>query len=177
MLVSALNERLDRMDVGHARKVFVDGFLSTRTGFQMELPLVPLGELYGGRLENWLRKSGVDVQLTSGIRMVDLDDDASMRGVVLRTGQRIVADFVILAVSFDRAPSLLPEAARSRLPALEAASARSSRLRSPEFISGLTARSARWTTWRRPVGSSSGCSITRPSRDDRQQAPCHRRAP
>ncbi|MGO9600905.1 MAG: hydroxysqualene dehydroxylase HpnE [Isosphaeraceae bacterium] len=121
VLVSALNERIDRMDVGHARKVFVDGFLSTRTGFQMELPLVPLGELYGGRLESWLRKSGVDVQLTSGIRMVDLDDDASMRGVVLRTGQRIVADFVILAVSFDRAPSLLPEAARSRLPALEGA--------------------------------------------------------
>ena len=47
VLVSALNERLDQMDVGHARKVFLDGFLRNRTGFQLELPLVPLGELYG----------------------------------------------------------------------------------------------------------------------------------
>ena len=51
VLVSALNERLDRMDVGHARKVFLDGFLRNRSGFQLELPLVPLGELYGRRLE------------------------------------------------------------------------------------------------------------------------------
>src|SRR5262249_33039997 len=35
VLVSALNERLDQMDVGHARKVFLDGFLRNRTGFQL----------------------------------------------------------------------------------------------------------------------------------------------
>ena len=133
------------MDVGHARKVFVDGFLSTRTGFQMELPLVPLGELYGARLESWLRTSGVDVQLTSGIRMVDSDEDATTRGVVLRTGERTLADFVIVAVSFDRVPSLLPEAARSRCRHSRESSG-SSRLRLLEFISGLTAQSARWTT-------------------------------
>jgi squalene-associated FAD-dependent desaturase len=118
VLVSALNERLDRMDVGHARKVFVDGFLSTRAGFQMELPLVPLGELYGGRLESWLSDQGVEVLLKSGIQTVDLDDDGTLRGVVLRTSQRMDADFVIFAVSFDRAPSLLPEAAKSRIPEL-----------------------------------------------------------
>ena len=50
VLVSALNERLDQMDVGHARKVFLDGFLRNRTGFQPEYP-VPLGELYGAGLE------------------------------------------------------------------------------------------------------------------------------
>ncbi len=60
VLVSTLNEQLDQMDFGHARKVFVDAFLSTRTGFQIELPLVPLGELYGSRLEEWLREHEVD---------------------------------------------------------------------------------------------------------------------
>src|SRR5262249_10190074 len=30
VLVSALNERLDQMDVGHARKVFLDAFLRNR---------------------------------------------------------------------------------------------------------------------------------------------------
>ena len=57
VLVSALNERLDQMDVGHARKVFLDGFLRNRTGFQLELPLVPLGELYGTRLEELAARS------------------------------------------------------------------------------------------------------------------------
>ncbi len=57
VLVSALNERLDQMDVGHARKVFLDGFLRNRTGFQLELPLVPLGELYGTRLEALVGRS------------------------------------------------------------------------------------------------------------------------
>ncbi len=75
------------MDVGHARKVFVDGFLSTRTGFQMELPLVPLGELYGSRLENWLRGHGVEVRLTTGVRAIDVRRGWHPAGVVLRTGE------------------------------------------------------------------------------------------
>jgi squalene-associated FAD-dependent desaturase len=121
VLVSALNERLDQMDVGHARKVFVDGFLSHRNGFEMELPLVPLGELYGSRLESWLRDHAVDVCLTTGVRLVDFDDDGGLRGVVLRTGESIAADFVVAAVSFDRAPSLFPETMVERIPGLKAA--------------------------------------------------------
>src|SRR5262249_54449507 len=80
VLVSALNERLDQMDVGHARKVFVDGFLRNRTGYRPELPLVALGELYGTRLERWLREHGVDVRLTTGARAVQLDDEGTVRG-------------------------------------------------------------------------------------------------
>src|SRR5207237_460966 len=59
VLVSALNERLEQMDVGHARKVFIDGFLRNRDGYRMEIPLVPLGELYGSRLEAWLGERDV----------------------------------------------------------------------------------------------------------------------
>jgi len=118
VLVSALNERLDQMDFGHARKVFVDGFLSTRTGFQMELPLVPLGELYGSRLEKWLRDHDVEVRLTTGVRTIDCDDDGSLRGVVLRTGVPLAADFVVLAVSFDRVHGLLADSLTTRIPDL-----------------------------------------------------------
>ena len=122
VLVSALNERLDQMDFGHAAKVFVDGFLSTRTGFQMELPLVPLGELYGSRLEQWLRNHGVDVQLTTGVRSVDCDDDGTLRGVTLRTGELLAADFVVLAVSYDRARGLLADSLVAKVPDLPACS-------------------------------------------------------
>jgi squalene-associated FAD-dependent desaturase len=119
VLVSALNERLDQMDVGHARKVLVDGFLRNRTGFQLELPLVPLGELYGTSLERWLNDQGVAVRLTTGVRSVEPDNDGAVCGVVLRSGERLAADFVVLAVPFDRVRSLIPDALSTRLPELE----------------------------------------------------------
>ncbi|MGC8643423.1 MAG: hydroxysqualene dehydroxylase HpnE [Isosphaeraceae bacterium] len=119
ILVSALNERLEQLDVGHARKVFVAGFLSTRTGFQMELPLVPLGELYGTRLENWLACHEVEVRLTTGVRSVDVDEEGTLLGVTLRGGDAIPADFVVVAVPFDRVRELLHENAASRIPDLQ----------------------------------------------------------
>jgi squalene-associated FAD-dependent desaturase len=118
VLVSALNERLDQMDVGHARKVFVDGFLQNRTGYKPELPLAPLGELYGTRLERWLGDRGVDVRKTAGVSTIEHDDDGTIRGVKLRSGESLAADFVVLAVPFDRVRSLVPETLQDRLPAL-----------------------------------------------------------
>ncbi len=115
VLISALNERLERMDIGHARKVFVDGFLRNRDGYKMELPLVPLGELYGSRLETWLASRDVDVRLTTGVRSVNLNSEGTIGGVTLRSGEVIGAEFVVLAVPFDRVASLLPEAVRSRI--------------------------------------------------------------
>jgi squalene-associated FAD-dependent desaturase len=115
ILVSALNERLDQMEVGYARKVFIDGFLRNRQGFQPELPMVPLGELYGKKLEIWLRDQSVTMQMTTGVRAIDLDDEQALRGVILRSGELLTADFVVLAVPFDRVSSLIPETAQEHL--------------------------------------------------------------
>jgi squalene-associated FAD-dependent desaturase len=123
VLVSALNERLEQMDVGHARKVFLDGFLRNRTGFQPEIPLVPLGELYGTRLASWLGDHDVTVRMTTGVSGIEVDDDCAVSGVVLRTGEMIRADFVVLAVPFDRVLSLIPGQIRERWPALDAVEA------------------------------------------------------
>jgi squalene-associated FAD-dependent desaturase len=119
VLVSALNERIGQMDVGYARKVFLDGFLRSRDGFQLEIPIVPLGELYGTRLESWLAKQGVTVRLKTGIERIECDEDGSVCGVALRTGQLLDADMIVLAVPFDRVMRLVPEALRKKLPALE----------------------------------------------------------
>jgi uncharacterized protein with NAD-binding domain and iron-sulfur cluster len=102
------------MDVGHARKVFLDGFLRNREGFQMEIPLVPLGELYGTRLETWLRAHDIEVRLTTGVRSIEPDGKA----VALRSGERITTDFVVLAVPFDRIRGLLPNDLAARIPGL-----------------------------------------------------------
>jgi squalene-associated FAD-dependent desaturase len=118
VLVSALNERVEQMDVDHARKVFLDGFLRNRRGFRMEVPLVPLGELYGTRLESWLDSKGVAVRLTTGVRAVEPDGEGGVRGVALRSGESIAADFVVLAVPFDRVRDLVPAEVAARIPGL-----------------------------------------------------------
>ncbi len=120
VLISALNERLDRMDVGHARKVFADGFLRHRDGYRMEIPLAPLGEIYGTRLERWLASENVDVRLTTGVKSVELDDEGHLQGIKLRSGELVEADFVVLAAPFDRVAGFLSDAIRSRIPALGA---------------------------------------------------------
>jgi squalene-associated FAD-dependent desaturase len=119
VLVSALNEHLEQMDFGHARKVFVDGFLRNRDGYQMEIPLVPLGELYGTRLERWLAIQEVQVRLTTGVRSVEVDEEGHLTGLQLRSGESVGADFVVLAAPFDRVAGFLPDGLLERIPTLK----------------------------------------------------------
>lgn len=119
VLISALNELPEQMDVGHARKVFIDGFLRNRLGYVMEVPLAPLGELYGTRLEEWLREHGVEVRLKTGVRAIEVDEEGAIAGVALRSGEILAADFVVLAVPFDRVPGMLSERDRARVRTLD----------------------------------------------------------
>ena len=118
VLVSALNEQVDQMDVGHARKVFFDGFLRNRDGYRLDIPLVPLGELYGSRLEKWLAEHEVSVRMTTGVRQITTDLDGVISGLVLRSGEEIPADFVVASVPFDRVGALLGAEVLDKLPAL-----------------------------------------------------------
>ena len=68
VLVSALSETLDRIDVASARKVFVDAFLANREGWQVQIPTVPLDTLYGERLQGWLRQRGAHRAVAGGRR-------------------------------------------------------------------------------------------------------------
>ncbi len=51
VLVSALNEDLERMSVYYAAQVFREAFLKSREGGRMGVPRVPLTELYGAAAE------------------------------------------------------------------------------------------------------------------------------
>ena len=63
----------DRIGLRYARKVFVDGFLSHRRGFEVEIPTVPLGRLYGEELQDWLSRHGVRLLLGTGVRRLLLE--------------------------------------------------------------------------------------------------------
>jgi squalene-associated FAD-dependent desaturase len=115
VLVSALNETPERIGLRYARKVFVDGFLRHRRGFEVELPTVPLGRLYGEELQTWLTAHGIRVLFDSAARVLRMRDDR-IAGIELRDGTLVDADWYVSAVPFDRLLALLPEAAVEREP-------------------------------------------------------------
>lgn len=108
LLVSALSETAGRISVPHARKVFVDGFLTHRDGWRVQVPTVPLDELYGRRLTEWLKTRGVNVATGTGVAGLQ-EQGGLVTSVRLRSGETIPADEIILAVPWHRAPDLLPE--------------------------------------------------------------------
>ncbi len=107
VLVSALNEVPERVGLRYARKVFVDGMLRHRRGFEVEVPAVPLGRLYGDELQGWLAKHGVTVLLGRAAKALPVSAER-VEAVQLRDGDKLQADWYVAAVPFDRLLDLLP---------------------------------------------------------------------
>ena len=107
VLTSALNEAPERIGLRYARKVFLDGFLRHRRGFEVEVPTVPLGRLYGDELQAWLDRHGVSLRLGQAVRRL-LVEERRVRGVERRDGGTEDADWYVAAVPFGRLLDLLP---------------------------------------------------------------------
>tara|TARA_R100000789_G_scaffold81517_1_gene76782 strand:+ start:4913 stop:6358 length:1446 start_codon:yes stop_codon:yes gene_type:complete len=118
VLVSALSEDLARISYRYARQVFVEGFLSHQEGWKVQLLNIPLGQFYDGIIKAWLQSHEVDVRIKSHIKQINLkpDDKPQVTGVTLANGEVLPADHLILAVSFDRVMSLLPEHLAGKFP-------------------------------------------------------------
>lgn len=106
VLVSALNEDLDRMSVHYAAQVFRESFLKSRAAGAMGVPRVPLTELYsaGG---DYIRARGGEVLLRCGVDSVTNQAD----GISLSAaGERLQFDSAVLSVPFDQLGRMLPSA-------------------------------------------------------------------
>lgn len=104
VLVSALNEDLDRMSVTYAAQVFRESFLKSRQAGRMGVPALPLTELYNSAGE-YIRARGGEVRFRSPVDAFDADDS---QVVLCSGGQEESFNFAVLAVPFQVAPSLLP---------------------------------------------------------------------
>jgi squalene-associated FAD-dependent desaturase len=105
ILVSALDEELDRIDARYGIDVFWKAFLSTRGGYRVGIPRVPLGELYEG-CRKALAGQGGEVQLRAGVRGF-LVADGRVDGVEREDGTVETADYYLAAVPQDVLPELL----------------------------------------------------------------------
>jgi squalene-associated FAD-dependent desaturase len=113
ILVSALGEELDRASLAAARKVIVDGFLASRDAYVLEVPTVPLSQLYGDVLEQWLASRGVRVHLNAPVRQVTHDKKP---GVVLTDGNEVRPEFLVLALPWHRLANVVEPNLAARLP-------------------------------------------------------------
>jgi squalene-associated FAD-dependent desaturase len=104
VLVSALNEDLERISVHYAVKVFRESFLMSPRAGRMGIPAIPLSELYG-RATDYLRERGGEVALRTAVDNVTPSTD----GWVIRSSDRsFSSDAVVLALSFEAMANLLP---------------------------------------------------------------------
>jgi zeta-carotene desaturase len=106
VLVSALDEELDRTEACYGVDVFWKAFLAHRRGFEVGIPSVPLAELYDGCRAAVERRGG-EVRTRCAIRGLRIADGAAL-GVVLDDGSEVPADSIVVAVPHDALLELLP---------------------------------------------------------------------
>ncbi|MBZ5646653.1 MAG: hydroxysqualene dehydroxylase HpnE [Acidobacteriia bacterium] len=105
VLVSALNEDLDRMSIRYAAQVFRESFLKSAAGGRMGIPNVPLTELYGAAGE-YIRTRGGEVRLRAGVDAIKPEANGARLCV---TGGELLADYAISALPFQALEKVLPQ--------------------------------------------------------------------
>ena len=115
VLVSALDEELDRTDARFGVDVFWKAFLSNRSGYRMGVPAVPLAELYDG-CKAEIEKRGGEVNLRTPVRAVRLEN-GSVSGVEFDGGRVETADAYVFALPHQAMAELAGEEMRRIEPA------------------------------------------------------------
>src|SRR5262249_48874938 len=85
VLVSALNEDLDRVSVHYAAQVFRESFMKSADAGKMGLPSVPLSDLYGFATE-YIRARGGQVLLRSSVTAIGSKQNGA--GVLSSSGEQ-----------------------------------------------------------------------------------------
>jgi zeta-carotene desaturase len=116
VLVSALDEELDRTDARFGVDVFWKAFLSNKSGYRMGVPAVPLAELYEGSKAEIERRGG-EVTLRAPVRGLKFDNGA-LSGVRFDEGREESADAYVFAVPHNALAELLPESVKQSEPSL-----------------------------------------------------------
>lgn len=109
ILVSALNEDLDRVSVPYAAQVVRESFLKSAAAGRMGIPTVPLTELYS-TAGDYIRARGGEVQFRAGVESFRTESS----GVSVTTsGAERKFDYLVLAVPFDALSRMLPDTTSS----------------------------------------------------------------
>lgn len=105
VLVSAVNEELDRMAASHGLQVFWLGMLAKPDSYEMGLPQVPLRELY--RDDALTATGNVRIRHREPVTAIET---AEGRVTSIHTvSERVEADYFISSLPFERLQALMPD--------------------------------------------------------------------
>jgi squalene-associated FAD-dependent desaturase len=105
ILVSALNEDLDRVSVPYAAQVVRESFLKSAAAGLMGIPTVPLTDLYS-QTGDYIRARGGEIQFRAGVESFRAE---ASEVSVTTSGQEQKFDYLVLAVPFDVLGRILPD--------------------------------------------------------------------
>jgi zeta-carotene desaturase len=105
ILVSALNEDVDRVSVPYAAQVVRESFLKSAVAGRMGIPTVPLTDLYDAA-GGYIRGCGGEVRFRSSVESFRAEFAAV--NLLLPDGEEKF-DFAVLAVPFDVLARMLPQ--------------------------------------------------------------------
>ena len=112
ILVSAVNEELDRVSALPCLQVFLQGFMPHRDAARMGVPTCGLADLFAEPAARYLEERGSEVRRRTNVRRVEIDDSDGngdrrrVRAVESTDGERIDVDGVVVAVPFHRVGKL-----------------------------------------------------------------------
>jgi zeta-carotene desaturase len=102
VLVSAVNEELDRMAASHGLQVFWLGMIARPDSYEMGLPAVPLRELYAGPAG-----SEIGLRFREPVRAIHCEG-GRVSAIETSTGSH-TADYYVSGLPFERLQSLVPQ--------------------------------------------------------------------
>lgn len=101
VLVSAINEDLEKMAAQHGLQVFFSGFLDGARSYEMGIPAVPLAELYSPGA--WSHLPNVRIVSRANVEQIDW-----VEGRIANVNNGVKADAYVMALPFERVAKLLP---------------------------------------------------------------------
>ncbi len=104
VLVSAVNEELDRMAAAHGFQVFWLGMIARADSYEMGIPDVPLRELYDER--SLARAGAIRIRHRSAVTAIEAG--GSCVAGIDAGGGRSEADYYVSALPIERLQTLLP---------------------------------------------------------------------
>ncbi len=106
VLVSAVNEELDRMAAAHGLQVFWLGMLATSDAYEMGLAAVPLRELYND--ESFANAGDIRIRHRATVSSIERSPDSRIAAIQI-SGERIEADYFVSCLPVERLQPLMPE--------------------------------------------------------------------
>jgi zeta-carotene desaturase len=110
ILVSALNEDVDRMSVSYAAQVMRESFLKSAAAGRMGVPTIPLTDLYNAAGE-YIRSRQGEVKIRTSVDSFRAEMAHVNVGI---GGQDEAFDYVVLALPFDGLERILPDTTASQ---------------------------------------------------------------